>query len=87
LQLPLPDKAETSPDDCSPEKAQAKQLHALAKLFELHPAYRTGKDRVDLTLMGGVRDAGDQGRLDALNRLAEELGIQVSTLSLGIYPA
>lgn len=31
-----------------------------------------------MTLMGGVRDEGDQGRLDALNTLAKDLGIEVS---------
>jgi hypothetical protein len=64
-------------DWCRPEKDHAKQLYSLAELFKLHPSYRVGNNKVTLTLMGGVRDAGDQGRLDALNNLAKGLGVQV----------
>ncbi|WVQ76077.1 hypothetical protein IAR50_005714 [Cryptococcus sp. DSM 104548] len=58
-----------------PEKEHAKQLHALSALFESYPQYRHGPQRVTLALMGGVRDAGDQARLDGLKKLARKLDI------------
>lgn len=67
-------------DRYRPEKEQAKQVQALAKLFETHPEYRSGDKRVTLTLMGGTRDANDKARADALRRLARDLGISVSPI-------
>ncbi|TYJ53573.1 hypothetical protein B9479_005777 [Cryptococcus floricola] len=58
-----------------PEKDHAKQLYALSALFEKYPQYRHGSQRVTLALMGGVRDAGDQARLDGLKTLAKKLEI------------
>nr|XP_019005182.1 alpha-1,2-mannosyltransferase [Kwoniella mangroviensis CBS 8507]OCF68643.1 alpha-1,2-mannosyltransferase [Kwoniella mangroviensis CBS 8507] len=58
-----------------PEKEHAKQLHALAILFEKYPQYRKGPQSVKLVLMGGSRDAHDEERLDGLRRLANTLEI------------
>lgn len=62
-----------------PEKEQAKQVQALARLFEDHPEYRLGETRVTLTMMGGTRDAKDKARADDLRRLAADLGVSVSS--------
>lgn len=61
---------------CRPEKEHSKQLYALQILLQRYPEYRS-TNPVKLTLMGGVRDEGDQKRLDGLKALAVELGIQV----------
>lgn len=37
-----------------------------------------GRKRVKLVMMGGVRDEGDQQRLEGLKKLATELNIEVS---------
>ncbi|WRT64804.1 uncharacterized protein IL334_001739 [Kwoniella shivajii] len=58
-----------------PEKDHAKQLHALASLFEKHPQYRSGKQSIKLIMMGGSRDSADEERLNGLRRLAVKLGI------------
>ncbi|WVW78496.1 hypothetical protein I302_100451 [Kwoniella bestiolae CBS 10118] len=58
-----------------PEKEHAKQLHALATLFEKYPQYRKGPQSVKLVMMGGARDANDEERLDGLRKLANKLGI------------
>lgn len=63
-----------------PEKDHAKQLHALAILFEKHPEYKTGPGKVHVTLMGGSRGPGDEARLASLRELALELGLTVSFL-------
>lgn len=53
-----------------PEKEHSKQLYALQLLLE-----REDMKDVRLTLMGGSRGPADQGRLDGLRSLAQELGI------------
>ena len=63
---------------CRPEKDHARQLYALARLFEDHPEYRNGPHRVTLTLAGGARDPTDEARVDGLRALATKLGIEVS---------
>ncbi|KAI0217551.1 asparagine-linked glycosylation protein, partial [Massospora cicadina] len=64
-----------------PEKNHALQLKALAELFRTHPEYRhqraTGPP-VELIVLGSVRDALDQARVDELVCLAKELQIQDS---------
>jgi hypothetical protein len=47
-------------------------------LYEEHPEYRSGENKITLTMMGGARDAADQARLEGLKALAYELGIEVS---------
>ncbi|KAL7419032.1 asparagine-linked glycosylation protein [Cryptotrichosporon argae] len=65
-----------------PEKDHAKQIHALALLFERHPELRDGAEKVTLTLMGGSRNEADEARLDGLRRLAKELGVEANTAFL-----
>ncbi|KAK8847360.1 hypothetical protein IAR55_005217 [Kwoniella newhampshirensis] len=71
-----------------PEKEHAKQLYALSALFEAHFEYREGEKRISLTLMGGVRDAADEARLEDLRSLAQKLGIEenVEFLANAPYP-
>ncbi|WVN89502.1 uncharacterized protein L203_104727 [Cryptococcus depauperatus CBS 7841] len=59
-----------------PEKDHAKQIHALAELFDEHTEYRKGPRAVKLVLMGGVRDAADQARLEGLKDLAKKLDVE-----------
>lgn len=61
-----------------PEKDHAKQLQALAILFEKHPEYKSGPGKVHVTLMGGSRGPADEARLTSLRELALELGLTVS---------
>lgn len=61
-----------------PEKDHKKQLEAFAILLKEHPEMRGGEEGVKLVIMGGVRDEGDQQRLEGLKKLAAELNIQVS---------
>jgi hypothetical protein len=61
-----------------PEKAQAKQIEALAELLRDHPEYRAGDKAVRLTLMGGTRNQEDKDRASGLRRLATKLGVEVS---------
>ena len=51
----------------------------MAKLYDNHPEYRTGSEKITLTMMGGSRDAGDETRLEGLRTLAKNLGIDVSS--------
>ncbi|WWD21459.1 hypothetical protein CI109_105944 [Kwoniella shandongensis] len=71
-----------------PEKDHAKQIYALSALFDIHPEYRDGDKRISLTLMGGVRDAADEARLEGLRVLAKKLGIEnnVEFLANAPYP-
>ena len=64
----------------SPEKDHAAQLRSLAALFETHPEYRSGNEEVKLVLVGSSRNAEDAARIDNLENLARELGIQASAL-------
>ncbi len=65
-----------------PEKDHAKQLHALSHLFKSHPEYsQSGKKAVKMVLMGGVRDEGDENRVEGLRALAKNLNIDVSSRS------
>ncbi|WVQ98028.1 hypothetical protein IAU59_005149 [Kwoniella sp. CBS 9459] len=59
-----------------PEKEHSKQLYALSALFGKYPQYRDGPKRISLAMMGGARNAQDEGRLDNLRGLAEKLGVQ-----------
>lgn len=61
-----------------PEKDHKKQLEAFAILLKEHPEMREGEEGVKLVMMGGVRDEGDQQRLEGLKKLATELNIEVS---------
>lgn len=60
-----------------PEKDQAKQIRAVAELFEKAPKWR--EEGVRLVLMGSCRDAADEERIEGLRRLAKELGVEVSS--------
>lgn len=55
-----------------------KQVQALAELFRDHPEYRTGDQKIHLTLMGGTRNEEDKARAEGLRRMASDLGISVS---------
>ncbi|CEQ40098.1 SPOSA6832_01681 [Sporobolomyces salmonicolor] len=55
-----------------PEKEHPLQLHSLAKLFSLHPEFRSD---VKLTLAGSVRNEDDSRRVDELKKLAKDLGV------------
>lgn len=68
-----------------PEKEQAKQIYALAKLFQDHPEYRDGNQQVTLTLMGGTRDAKDRARAEGLRQLAAKLDISVRHTCYNIH--
>ncbi|EAL18406.1 hypothetical protein CNBJ3290 [Cryptococcus deneoformans B-3501A] len=59
-----------------PEKDHKKQLEAFAILLKEHPEMREGEEGVKLVMMGGVRDEGDQQRLEGLKKLATELNIE-----------
>lgn len=59
-----------------PEKDHAKQIEALALLFERHPEWR-GKG-VRLVLMGSCRNEEDEKRIRGLEELADRLGVRVS---------
>ena len=61
-----------------PEKDHAKQVHALAKLFESHPEYKSGEAQIKLIMAGGVRDETDEARVEGLRTLARDLGVEVS---------
>jgi alpha-1,2-mannosyltransferase len=74
--LPFP---ESEADD-RPEKEQAKQVQALAILFNDHPEYRSGDKKISLTMMGGTRNAEDKERAEGLKQLASELGVAVSPI-------
>jgi alpha-1,2-mannosyltransferase len=56
-----------------PEKNHALQLRATHTLLELEP---TWKSTLKLVLIGGVRNDQDQARLDKLQELSRELGIE-----------
>jgi len=64
--------------DDRPEKEQAKQVQALAILFNDHPEYRSGDKKIHLTLMGGTRNQEDKDRAERLRSLSIELGVNVS---------
>jgi alpha-1,2-mannosyltransferase len=57
-------------------------MQAMHELFEAHPEYRTGEEKVELVLIGGCRDRGDERRVEELKKLAKELKIEVGVLSL-----
>jgi alpha-1,2-mannosyltransferase len=60
---------------CRPEKDHAKQILALAKLFETHPEYK--EQGVRLVLIGSSRNAADEARVVALRSLVNELELDV----------
>ncbi|GAA5874450.1 hypothetical protein JCM1840_000784 [Sporobolomyces johnsonii] len=55
-----------------PEKEHPLQLRSLAKLFSLHPEFRSD---VRLILAGSVRNDDDSRRVDELKKLAKDLGV------------
>ena len=57
-----------------PEKEHATQLRALAALFKIDPSLR---DSVRLVMVGGVRNVGDEKRVEGLKELAISLGLWV----------
>jgi len=67
-----------------PEKNHKLQIQALFMLLKNHPELRktttksatTMTDRVQLLLIGSCRNDADQGRVDDLRRLVEELNLQ-----------
>ncbi|KAI8922018.1 hypothetical protein DFJ77DRAFT_424909 [Powellomyces hirtus] len=59
-----------------PEKAHGLQLQAFHELLADHPRFRSGDERCALILIGGSRNAEDQGRVEALRRQARELKIE-----------
>lgn len=63
-----------------PEKDHAKQIEALALLFERHPMWRD--EGVRLVLMGSCRNEGDEARIKGLEVLAEQRGVTVSPFSV-----
>ncbi|KAJ9099797.1 hypothetical protein QFC21_003796 [Naganishia friedmannii] len=60
-----------------PEKDQAKQIRALALLFDRWPEWR--ERGVRLVLMGSSRNREDDERVSGLRALAVELGVQEQT--------
>ncbi|KAF8510347.1 mannosyltransferase [Hysterangium stoloniferum] len=61
-----------------PEKDHAAQLHSLNELFRIHPEYRRGDLAVKLILIGSSRNADDATRIQNLQDLANELGIEAN---------
>jgi alpha-1,2-mannosyltransferase len=59
-----------------PEKDHAKQIEALALLFERYPKWRG--EGVKLVLMGSCRNEEDEARIRGLEALAEKRGVAVS---------
>lgn len=62
-----------------PEKDHPKQLRAFAKFLAVAPQHRVrdgGRGGTRLVVVGGCRDDGDRGRLEALRGLAAELGLR-----------
>ncbi|KAJ7279072.1 mannosyltransferase [Mycena rebaudengoi] len=57
-----------------PEKNHAAQIRALHALLEVHPEYAS--EGIQLVLIGGCRNAEDEGRVEVLRKLASELGIE-----------
>lgn len=57
-----------------PEKDHPLQIRAFARFQEKHPELAAG---TELRLLGGVRDDGDQRRVEELRALAEDLGVKV----------
>jgi hypothetical protein len=49
-------------------------------MFDLRPDWRdaSSPDHVRLVMIGSVRDASDEARVEGLKKLAEELGVLVS---------
>lgn len=67
-----------------PEKDHAKQVEALALLFERHPEWRG--NGVRLVLMGSCRNEEDERRIRGLEELANRLGVRVSQSGKGMGP-
>jgi alpha-1,2-mannosyltransferase len=62
-----------------PEKDHTAQLHSFRELLKAHPEYgNPDNSGVKLVLVGGSRNAGDAARVDGLQLLAKDLGIEVS---------
>ncbi|KAB5595180.1 Alpha-1,2-mannosyltransferase [Ceratobasidium theobromae] len=59
-----------------PEKDHAKQIFALARLFEVYPEHKS--DGVRLVLMGSSRNTADEERIKALQSLVTELNLEGS---------
>ncbi|KAJ7505759.1 mannosyltransferase [Mycena galericulata] len=57
-----------------PEKDHAAQVRALHVLLADHPEYTA--QGIQLVLIGGCRNAGDEGRVEELRKLARELGVE-----------
>ncbi|KAH7099632.1 mannosyltransferase [Auriculariales sp. MPI-PUGE-AT-0066] len=52
------------------------QIRALRELLDLRPDWRDGPMKVQLVLLGSVRNDEDAGRVAALEHLVDELGLQ-----------
>ena len=61
-----------------PEKDHAKQIEALALLFERHPEWRA--KGVKLIMLGSCRNEEDEARIRGLKALAEDRRVTVSPL-------
>ena len=80
--------AELSPEDggwgivdpvqLRPEKDHRTQLLALSSLLESHPEYTNPP--VKMVLMGGSRNAEDAERVEQLQKLTEDLYIEVGQI-------
>jgi len=60
-----------------PEKNHTLQVKAFAKMMKDHPEL-SKKGDVELFLVGGCRDEGDESRVNELKRLASSLGVSKS---------
>ncbi|KAJ7723442.1 mannosyltransferase, partial [Mycena maculata] len=74
--LPLEDRERVvlSIAQFRPEKDHAAQVRALHALLNTHPEYKA--EGIQLVLIGGCRNAGDEARVEELRRLAKELGVE-----------
>ncbi|KAJ6482944.1 mannosyltransferase [Mycena vitilis] len=57
-----------------PEKDHAAQIRALHELLKDHPEYAT--EGIQLVMIGGCRNAEDEGRVEELRTLARDLGVE-----------
>jgi hypothetical protein len=50
-------------------------VRALHELLKEHPKY--AEEGIQLVLIGSCRNAGDEGRVEELRKLARDLGVEV----------